>query len=144
MPAGLHCSPGSSPSWVWPAAEHFFVRPLVIPAEVLQAKLADGRSVHAAVDLSGVINTSAGDAGSFCDVWRNRRDLDLPIWLEHGTIDRLTATAWHTHISDLLEFIARAGGRSITCYTFPSEASVLYVAALGDAFAVDLPSPRAA
>ena len=25
--AGLHCSPGSSPSWVWPAAEHFFVRP---------------------------------------------------------------------------------------------------------------------
>ena len=25
--AGLHCSPGSSPSSVWPAAEHFFVRP---------------------------------------------------------------------------------------------------------------------
>jgi|GEM_PF-7028347 len=24
---GLHCSPGSSPSSVWPAAEHFFVRP---------------------------------------------------------------------------------------------------------------------
>ena len=26
--AGLHCSPGSSPSSVWPAAERFFVRPL--------------------------------------------------------------------------------------------------------------------
>ena len=25
--AGLHCSPGSSPSSVWPAAERFFVRP---------------------------------------------------------------------------------------------------------------------
>ena len=25
--AGLQCSPGSSPSSVWPAAEHFFVRP---------------------------------------------------------------------------------------------------------------------
>ena len=25
--AGLHCSPGSSPSSVWPAAEHVFVRP---------------------------------------------------------------------------------------------------------------------
>ena len=27
MCAGLHCSSGSSPSSVWPAAEHFFVRP---------------------------------------------------------------------------------------------------------------------
>ena len=27
VPAGLHCSPGSSPSSVWPAAERFFVRP---------------------------------------------------------------------------------------------------------------------
>ena len=28
--AGLQCSPDSSPSSVWPAAEHFFVRPLVL------------------------------------------------------------------------------------------------------------------
>ena len=27
VPAGLHCSPGSSPPSVWPAAERFFVRP---------------------------------------------------------------------------------------------------------------------
>ena len=27
MCPGLHCSPGSSPSSVWPAAEHFFVMP---------------------------------------------------------------------------------------------------------------------
>ena len=30
MLAGLHCSPGSSPSSVWPAAKHFFVRPLAL------------------------------------------------------------------------------------------------------------------
>ena len=31
--AGLHCSPGSSPSSVWPAAEHSFVRPHLSASE---------------------------------------------------------------------------------------------------------------
>ena len=35
MCTGLHCSPGSSPSWVWPAAEHFFVRPTLNPWSIV-------------------------------------------------------------------------------------------------------------
>ena len=39
MLAGLHCSPGSSPSSVWPAAERFFVRPPALTLKQLDKVL---------------------------------------------------------------------------------------------------------
>ena len=80
MCAGLHCSPGSSPSSVWPAAEHFFVRPLdsmnkVILKPISATELDSFKSVRLAAlkDSPFAFGSTYAKESSFLDSeWEQR------------------------------------------------------------------------
>ena len=94
MCAGLHCSPGSSPSSVWPAAEHFFVMPQDglsdLPRSADQISLADAyRSMLRLARYYYYLDPNGGLAPMLSDL-----DTDAGVWTDGLPGDPAAWSRW--------------------------------------------------